>query len=100
MKRKVRDQRAAGIEDRSDVNESILRSYVDHVAHELATLSAEDEEIVIPLSGAEAISIAAYEERFAAQPVCYTRSTTMAIPWPTPIHIVHKAYRPCRRRSS
>lgn len=100
MKRKIRERRTAGIEDRGDVNESILRNYVDHVARELAKLSPEDDEIMIPLSGAEAISIASYEERVAAQSERHTRSTTMAIPWPTPMHIVHKAYRPCRRRSS
>ena len=29
-----------------------------------------------------------------------TRSMMSAIPCPTPTHIVHKAYRPCRRRNS
>lgn len=97
MKRETRNGEPAG--EGSDCEMSFV-GYLDAVRAELAGLSALGEEMVIPLSGGDSVSVAEYDKRFGKSSTCYVRSSTMAMPCPTPMHMAHSAKRPCRRRSS
>ncbi len=78
--------------------ETLVGHYVDAVRAELDGLSAGDEEIVIPLSGTDSLSVAEYEQRFGAASPRHPRSMTIAST--TPMHIALRAKRSCRRRGS
>lgn len=97
MKRDGQDDRPRA--DDADWDK-VLANYVDTVAGELDRVYAGDEDLAIPLSGHDSTSAAEHRGRCGKNSAGYTRSISIAMPCPTPIHMVHRAKRPCRRRSS
>jgi len=45
----------------------LCSAYVDLVREDLMSLPSDDEELVIPLSGSDAITVAEYDARFGSR---------------------------------